>query len=110
MFRKGVGVYLGQGIGAGILDSVPYVKNKIGEFNDYVASNLGNVKANASTGVANNITQKSSGAKPAGNGGTVINAGMTVNYNGNLSRKQIKQLENDNYTAIRTRLKAEGAI
>ena len=43
-------------------------------------------------------------------GSTVINAGMTVNYNGNLSRKQLKRIENDNYTAIRTKLKAEGAI
>lgn len=41
---------------------------------------------------------------------TVINAGMTVNYNGNLSRKELKRMENDNYTAIRTRLKKEGAI
>ena len=41
---------------------------------------------------------------------TVINAGMTVNYNGNLSRKELKRMENDNYTAIYTRLKAEGAI
>jgi phage-related protein len=41
---------------------------------------------------------------------TVINAGMTVNYNGNLSRKELKRLENDQYTAVRTRLKAEGAI
>lgn len=44
------------------------------------------------------------------NKSTVINAGMTVNYNGNLSRKELKRIENDNYTAIRTRLKAEGLI
>lgn len=41
---------------------------------------------------------------------TVVNAGMTVNYNGRLSRKELKRLENDNYTAIRTRLRTEGAI
>ena len=46
----------------------------------------------------------------AGGRSTIINAGMTVNYNGNLSRKQLKRIENDNYTAIRTKLKKEGAI
>lgn len=44
------------------------------------------------------------------NRSTVINAGMTVNYNGNLSRKQLKRLQNDNYTAILTKLKKEGEI
>ena len=110
VMRKKVGVFLGQGAGAGILDSIPYVKNQVGKFNDYVSSNLGNVKSNISAGISSNIKESLSGAKPVGNGGTVINAGMTVNYNGNLSRKQLKQLENDNYTAIKTRLKAEGAV
>lgn len=50
------------------------------------------------------------GATPSMSRSTVINAGMTVHYNGNLSRKELKRLENDNYTAIRTRLKKEGAI
>ncbi len=110
VMRKQVGVFLGQGAGEGILDSIPYVKKKVGEFNDYVSSNLGNVKSNISAGISNSIKGQTSGVKSVGNGGTVINAGMTVNYNGNLSRKQLKQLENDNYTAVRTRLKAEGAI
>lgn len=50
------------------------------------------------------------GATPSASRSTVVDARMTVNYNGNLSRKELKRLENDNYTAIRTRLKAEGAI
>lgn len=52
----------------------------------------------------------SGGTMPSMSRSTVINAGMTVHYNGNLSRKQLKRMENDNYTAIRTKLKAEGVI
>lgn len=62
-----------------------------------------------------NVTGVKGGAAALAYGGaggrsTVINAGMTVNYNGHLSRKQLKRIENDNYTAIRTKLKKEGAI
>lgn len=52
----------------------------------------------------------SGGTTSSINRSTVINAGMTVNYNGNLSRKQLKRIQNDNYTAIITRLKKEGEI
>lgn len=55
-------------------------------------------------------SHQSRGGHNATRGGTTIDARMTVNYNGNLSRKELKRLENDNYAAIRTRLKAEGAI
>lgn len=77
--------------------------------------NLGWIK-----GIAAQLSQElgvsgvKSGAASLAFGGagrsTVINAGMTVNYNGNLSRKQLKRLENDQYNAVKTRLKAEGAI
>lgn len=69
---------------------------------------ISSVKANAaalaysSRGVGSPAT--------AARGGAVVDARMTVNYNGSLSRKQLKQLENDNYTAIKMKLKAEGAI
>ena len=50
------------------------------------------------------------GTMPGMSRSTVINAGMTVHYNGNLSRKQLKRLNTDNINAVRTKLKAEGAI
>lgn len=107
LMEEEVGKYIGQGVGVGILDSMPFVKKQIGKFSDYVASNMGGIKAGLSfdgggTGI--------SGGAARGARSTVINAGMTVNYNGKLSRKEIKRLENDNYMAIHTRLKAEGAI
>lgn len=60
-------------------------------------------------GVIAGVASAVGGSAPL-RGNTIINAGMTVNYNGNLSRKELKRLENDNYTALKTRLKTEGAI
>lgn len=107
LMRDEVGKYIGEGVGVGIVDSIPAVKKNLGEFADFVQGNLGSIKGNLTlgTGYAGTTTQA---GKNAGN--MVVNAGLTVNYNGKLSRKQIKQLENDNYTAIKLRLKAEGAI
>lgn len=98
-----VGEYIGEGIGVGVLDSIPTVKKQLGKFAGFVQDNLGGIK----TGLSVNASGAGVGAR---GGSTVVNAGMTVNYNGTLSRKQLKQLENDQYTAIRMRLKAEGAI
>lgn len=107
LMREEVGSMIGRGIGVGILDSMPYVKKQIGEFSDFVASNMGGIKtglslATSGAGVAGGVL--------SGTRSTVINAGMTVNYNGKLSRKEIKRLENDNYTSVYMRLKKEGAI
>ena len=78
---------------------------------DLLAENLGfdvsGIKSGLSAGLG---TAGGHNANSAGSKTTVINAGMTLNYNGKLSRKEIKRVENDNYIAIRTKLKAEGAI
>ena len=100
-----VGEYLGEGIGVGIIDSIPTVKKQLGKFAGFVQDNLGGIKS----GLAINANGNG-GSYATRRGNTVVNAGMTVNYNGTLSRKQLKQLENDNYTAIKIRLKTEGAI
>ena len=107
LMEEEVGKYIGQGVGVGILNSMPDVKKQLGKFTDFVAANMGDIKSGLSfdTSAAGIVGNAVRGAR-----GTVINAGMTVNYNGALSRKQIKQLENDNYTAIKMKLKAEGAI
>ena len=101
-----VGRYLGEGIGVGVLNSIPTVKKQLGQFAGFVTDNLGGIKSGLNVNASS--TANANGSRSVGD--TVINAGLTVNYNGNLSRKQLKQLENDNYTAIRTRLRAEGAI
>jgi hypothetical protein len=100
-----VGEYIGEGIGVGVLDSIPTVKKQLGKFAGFVQDNLGDIKSGLSIN-ANGI----GGGYAGGRGNTVVNAGMTVNYNGALSRKQLKQLENDQYAMVKMRLKAEGAI
>ena len=121
LFRDEVGKYLGQGVGVGVLASIPDVKKDVQKFNDFLAENIGgdgvvgDLSANIST--SGGSIRRASNPSASGSGGaihtsksTVINAGMTVNYNGHLSRKELKRMENDNYTAIKTRLKQEGAI
>ena len=102
LMRDEVGKFLGQGVGVGILDSMPSVKQNISKFGNFITDNMGGIKSGLALGTA--------GGSTGGKGGTIINAGMNVTYNGNLSRKQLKQLENDNYNAIKMKLKMEGAI
>ncbi|MBR4279415.1 MAG: hypothetical protein IKT34_04470, partial [Clostridia bacterium] len=102
-----VGTYVGQGIIPTSPRALSNIKKQISKFGGFVTDNLGNIKTGLSieaggTGRA--------GIRGAFGGNTVVNAGMTVNYNGKLSRKELKRIENDNYTAIRTRLATEGAI
>lgn len=99
-----VGLYVGEGIGEGVLDSLPYVKKDLSKFSNFVSDNLGGIKAGLNVDGTSNIYGTN------GNGSTVVNAGMTVNYNGKLSRKQLKQIERDNYTNIKMKLRTEGAI
>lgn len=106
LMENEVGRYIGEGVGVGVLDSIPTVKKQLGKFAGFITDNLGGIKGGLSVS-ANGMTN-TNGSRSIG--GAVINAGLTVNYNGTLSRKQLKQLENDNYTAIRTRLIAEGAL
>lgn len=105
LMRDEIGEYLGEGIGVGVLDSIPTVKKQLGKFAGFVQDNLGGIKSGLAIGA-----NGTGGGYEVGRGNTVVNAGMTVNYNGTLSRKQLKQLENDNYTSIKMRLRAEGAI
>ena len=78
---------------------------------DLLAENLGfdvnGIKSGLSAGLVAAGTGNGKGGKT---NNTVINAGMTVHYNGKLSRKELKRIENDNFVAVRTRLKAEGAL
>ena len=105
-----VGKNIGLGVGVGITDSLKSVKKDIAKFNDYVVDNLGNVKTGLSV-TAGAIGGGSSGINGATTGrNTVINAGQTIYYNGNLSRKELKQLEDDQMTQIKLKLRKEGAI
>ena len=94
----GLGEFLGEGVGVGMLDSLPEVKKNLGDFSDAIQDGID----------VNTSGIRKSSAKSRG--GTVIDARMTVNYNGHLSRKELKQIERDNYTAVYTTLKKQGAV
>lgn len=111
LMRDQVGKFIGQGIGVGILDSMPDVKKNIGKFSDFISENIGGIKTGLTLGVDGDLNRSGVGGRDTRTAGnTVVNAGLTVNYNGALSRKQIKQQEDDHYKSIRMKLKAEGAI
>lgn len=104
LMRDEVGKYIGQGVGVGILDSIPSVKKNLGQFAGFIQDNIGGIKGGLSLGYAD------AGAGAYGSRSTVVNAGLTVNYNGSMSLKQTKKLQDNHYRAIHTKLKAEGAI
>ena len=102
---------VGIDVGRAVVPSRPLalarVKKSLGEFAGFVSDNLGGIKSGLSYGAAGGYAV--AGAT-AGGGSTVINAGMTVNYNGKLSLKETKKLEQNHYTTIKMNLKKEGAI
>lgn len=95
-----IGENIGLGIGEGLIDSIPQVKQQLNKFSDFVTDNMGGIKS----GLA--VEGVSSGVRY----GSTINAPLTINYNGNLRRKEVKQLENDQLNTIVTKLKAGGLI
>lgn len=102
-----IGEYLGEGVGEGIIGSIPKVKKNINSFSDYVANNLGNIKGGLAL---NGVNNTSTGNGINHNGATIVNAGMTVNYNGTLSRKELRKLEQDNDRRIINKLKKAGGV
>lgn len=102
---------VGIDVGRAVVPSRPLalakVKKSLGDFAGFVSDNLGGIKSGLSYGTAGGLAV--AGAT-AGGGSTVINAGMTVNYNGRLSLKETKKLEQNHYTTIKMNLKKEGAI
>lgn len=106
LMRDEIGEYLGEGIGVGLLDSIPTVKKQLGKFAGFVTDNLGGIKSGLSVGVAGAYA----GAGAGVGGNVTVDARQTIHYNGALSRKQIMQQRNDNYVAVEMYLKGKGAI
>lgn len=102
-----VGINVGSAVVPSNPSALSQVKKRLNAFSEFVSDNLGDIKANLDVNAG---MSGGGGYARVGGGSTVVNAGMTVNYNGNLSRKRLKQIENDNYTALKLRLQAEGVI
>ena len=86
-----------------------WIRNIAAELSKYLSYDVGSIKNGLTSVVAAKGASLSANRQSLA-GNTVVNAGMTVNYNGKLSRKQIKKLENDNYKSIKTKLRTEGAF
>lgn len=101
-----VGVYVGQAVVPSSPSALRQVKKRLSNFSDYVSNNLGNIKAGLDIG-----TGTAAGAV-AGMGAknVTIDARQSVHYNGKMSRKEVKRLQQDQYVNIKTQLAGEGAI
>lgn len=114
ILKKGqVGILEGKGDEAVIPleKNLGWIKKIAKQLSDHLALDVGGVKDSLSSLAYAGATGGRGKAGSVGNGGyTVVNAGMTVNYNGNLSRKELKKIETDHYKSVKTKLKQEGAI
>lgn len=107
LMRDEIGEFLGEGVGVGLIDSIPTVKKNLNKFSNFITDNLGGIKSGLSLGV----TGASAGAYAgAGVGGRVVNidARQTLNYNGKMSLKETKQAERDHINTVKIKYKAEG--
>lgn len=99
LMEEEIGQYLGLGIGEGLIDSIPQVKQQLNKFGNFVTDNLSGIK---------------SGLSIDGVGGRVVGGGISsvqnIYFNGNLSRKELKRIENDNYNTIVGKMIAGGLI
>lgn len=109
LMRDEIGEFLGEGVGVGMLDSLPKVKKNLSQFGDFITDNLGGIKSGLSLGVSGAGAYAGAGA---GTGGRVvhIDARQTLQYNGNMSLKEVKQREREHYVSIKTKLRAEGLV
>ena len=106
LMRDEIGEYLGEGVGVGMLDSLPTVKKNLNKFGDFITDNLGGIKSGLSLGVSG--VGGYAGATAGGGRVVNIDARQTLHYNGKMSLKEVKQAERDHVTLVKTKYKAEG--
>ena len=102
-----VGIDVGRAVVPSRPRALAKVKKSLAEFTGFVSDNLGGIKSGLSLGVSG--AGAHTGART---GGRVVNidARQTLQYNGNMSLKQVKQREREHYVSIKTKLRAEGLI
>lgn len=109
VLKKGqIGLLEGKGAEAVVPleKNLGWIKKIAAHITKNLAGDVSSIKGGASSYAFGGVGGRKAGAR----GGANINAPLTVNYNGKLSRKEIKKTQNNHYKAIRMRLKAEGAI
>ena len=106
LIEKEVGVNVGKAVVPNRPSALAKVKKQLNKFSEFVSANIGDIKA----GLSLDNGQTGSGSNGYSGRSTVVDARMTVHYNGKMSRKQLKQTENNHYNSVKMKLKAEGAI
>lgn len=109
VLKKGqVGLLEGKG-GEAIIPlekNLGWIKKIAAQMVKQLAGDVSSIKGNAAS-----LAYGRAGAGNAvSRGSTSINAPLTVNYNGKLSRKEIKKTENNHYKAIKMKLRTEGLV
>lgn len=104
-----VGVYVGQAVVPSTPSALAKVKKNLNNFTGFVSDNLGGIKAGLSDS-GNRLSYSGNASNNASNVSNTVSADMHVYYNGTLSRKELKKLENNHYNSIKTRLVNEGVI
>lgn len=111
ILRKGqVGLLEGDGAEAVVPleQNLGWIRNIAAELSKYLSYDVGSIKNGLTAATAGRMAAQANSKAVAGN--TVVNAGMTVNYNGKLSRKELKRIEKDNYNTITQKWTAKGAL
>ena len=109
VLKKGqVGLLEGKGAEA----VVPLEKNLgwIKKIASAISKNIGADISAVKSGLSARTTTGGTVGHSNGSKSTVVDARMTVNYNGKLSRKEIKKTERNHYNNVKMTLKKEGAI
>lgn len=110
VLKKGqVGLLEGKGAEAVVPleKNLGWLKKIAAMISDRIGGDIGAVKSGLSAAVGGSRRQSETAR---GGKNTVVNAGMTIHYNGKLSRKEIKKTESNHYNTLKMKLKEEGAI
>ena len=109
ILKKGqVGLLEGKGTEAVVPleKNLGWIKKIAAQLVKHLSGDVSSIKGNAAA-----LAYGETGGKTGrGRGNTTINAPLNLNYNGKLSRKELKKTENNHYKAIKMKLQAEGAI
>ena len=111
VLKKGqVGLLEGKGAEAVVPleKNLGWIKKIAGALTKNLGFDVGAIKRGLSATTATSAAAGNSGTRAAKH--TVVHAGLTLNYNGKLSRKEIKKTESNHYNTLKMKLKEEGAI
>lgn len=110
VLKKGqVGLLEGKG-GEAVIPlekNLGWIKKVAAQIASRLSGDVSSIKGNAAS-----LLYRGKGAYSSAGGGRVVNidARQTLQYNGNMSLKEVKRREREHYVSVKTKLKAEGLV